>query len=126
MAKTDKKKIEVTINNTWGACKNPLFEKMAKKCDITSDRVKDICGTVVKINGYAHATIKTEDNEFDIHYYSTDNGIISTGSDVFHDSVIDYIDEIDTFVIKSVKTRKGTTYKAVPLLNDFETSPTEE
>ena len=114
----NKKIYEVTLNSKFGTCDSPLFEKMAKKGDITSERVKDICGTVVRITGYAQAHIKTDEKEFDINYYATDNGIISTGSEVFHDSVTDYLGDVDTFVIKSVKTRKGTTFKAVPILSE--------
>ena len=53
-------------------------------------------------------------------YYSTDNGLISTGSEVFKNSVVEYIDDIDTFKIVSIKTKKGTTYKVTPILNQEE------
>ena len=113
---------EVTVKKKVGTCDTPLFEKMAKKGDITSVRVKDSVGAVVRITGYADCHIKTNEKEFDITYYATDSGMLSSGSDVFHDSVVDYMGEVDSFAIAEIKTRKGTTYKAVPILTD---TPTE-
>ena len=124
MAKeTTKKKYEVRIVNSEGSCKNPIFEKMATKGDITaSGGVKDFINEVVNVKGYADCHITTSEKEFDLLYLDTDMGYISTGSMVFHDSFSDYYDDgVRKFRIVSVKCKKGTTYKAVPILVSDET-----
>lgn len=111
-------KYEVKITKKVGSMDNSLFEKMAKKGDITSIRVTDILGQVVKIIGYAECEIITEDKDFTMNYFDTEEyGIISSGSKIFRDSVIDYYDEVDKVRITEIKTKKGKTYKAVPELN---------
>ena len=52
-----------------------------------------------------------------MNYYSTDEGLISSGSAIFRDSVKDYYGDVDLFKIVSIKTKKGTTYKVTPILN---------
>ena len=112
------KKYEVEINEKNGTLDNTLFEKMAKKGDITSIKVTECIGKEVSITGYAKCTIKTEDNEFDIVYYDTKEvGILSSGSEIFADSVFAYIGEVEKVRITEIKTKKGKTYKAVPILN---------
>ena len=119
-AKETSKKYEVRIVNCEGSCKNPLFEKMASKGDITaSGGVKDFINEVVNVKGYANCHITTSEKEFDVLYLDTDMGYISTGSKVFNDSFSDYyVDGVRKFRILSIKCKKGTTYKAVPV---FET-----
>lgn len=111
-------KYEVKITKKVGSMDNSLFEKMAKKGDITSIKVTDILGQVVKIIGYAECEIITEDKNFTMNYFDTEEyGIISSGSEIFRDSVIDYYEEVDRVRITEIKTKKGKTYKAVPELN---------
>ena len=111
-------KYEVKITKKVGSMDNSLFEKMATKGDITSIRVTDILGQVVKIIGYAECEIITEDKNFTMNYFDTEEyGIISSGSEIFRNSVIDYYDEVDKVRITEIKTKKGKTYKAVPELN---------
>ena len=119
-AKETSKKYEVRIVNCEGSCKNSLFEKMASKGDITaSGGVKDFINEVVNVKGYANCHITTSEKEFDVLYLDTDMGYISTGSKVFNDSFSDYyVDGVRKFRILSIKCKKGTTYKAVPV---FET-----
>ena len=114
-------KYEVNVKEVYGTCGSELFKKMAKKGDITSDRVKNVVDKVFKITGYAICNIVTEDKNFDVIYYATDTGFISSGSEILYNSVKDYIEDTDTFRIKEVKTRKGTTYKAVPIFTDIDT-----
>lgn len=114
-------KYEVIVNDTYGTCNSELFKKMAKKGDITADRVKNVVDKVFKITGYAMCNIVTDDKNFNVIYYATDTGFISSGSEILFDSVSDYIGDTDTFRIKEVKTRKGTTYKAVPIFTDVDT-----
>lgn len=115
-----KKKYEVTIKEVNGSCDSNLFKKMAQKGDITSVKVQDMIGKVVNITGYAVCHIVTDEKEFDMGYYATDEGIISTGSEVFKESVEDYVGDVNLFKIVSLKTKKGTTYKVSPILIDNE------
>lgn len=108
-------KYEVIVNEVYGTCDSELFKKMAKKGDITADRVKNVVDKVFKITGYAMCNIVTDDKNFNVIYYATDSGFISSGSEILFNSIEDYIEDTDTFRIKEVKTRKGTTYKAVPI-----------
>lgn len=110
------KKYEVTILESDGTCATSLFEKMAKLGDITAEKVTECIGKVVKITGYAMCHIKTEEKDFKLGYYATDDGFISTGSEIFYNSVVAYKGEVEKFKIQKVRTRKGTTYKAVPIL----------
>ena len=114
----EKKKYEVTIKEANGSCDSNLFKKMAQKGDITSVKVQDMLGKVVNITGFAICHITTADKEFDMGYYATNEGIISTGSEVFRDSVEDYLGDVELFKIVSLKTKKGTTYKVSPILTD--------
>lgn len=110
------KNYTVEIVKAEGACNSDVFKKMAKNGDITSEKVTENIGKVFKITGYAICHITTADKEFDMGYYSTDSGMLSTGSEVFKNSVEEYYGEIDTFKIVSIKTKKGTTYKVTPVL----------
>lgn len=111
-------KYEVKILEKKGTMDNSLFEKMATKGDITSIKVTEILGQVVKITGYAVCEITTEDKNFTMNYFDTEEyGIISSGSDIFKESVVDYFGEVDHVRISEIKTKKGKTYKAVPELN---------
>ena len=82
------RKYEVTVKEKVGSCDNTLFEKMAKKGDITSIKLSDVVGMVVKIIGYAKCTIETDEKTFDINYFDTEEyGLISSGSEIFAESV---------------------------------------
>lgn len=114
----EKKIYEVTVKEKKGTCDNTLFEKMAKKGDITSTKILNLLGTEVKITGYALCTIKTIDKEFDMNYFDTEEyGLVSSGSEIFAESVKDYFGEVENVRITEIKTKKGKTYKAVPVLN---------
>ena len=115
------KKYEVTVLDKKGTCDNALFEKMAKKGDITSIKLTEVLGMVVKIIGYAKCNIVTDEKNFDIYYFDTDEyGLISSGSEIFAESVTDYYGEVENVRLTEVKTRKGKTYKAVPVLGNSE------
>ena len=121
------RKYLVTVNGKLGTCNNDLFEKMAKKGDLTSIKVSEIIGKIVTIIGYANCTIETNEKKFDITYYDTEEyGLISTGSQVFLNSVESYYDEVDKVRITEVKTKKGKTYKAVPILENKKSVNNEE
>lgn len=110
------KNYSVEIVEAKGACTSEVFKKMASRGDIQSEKVTDNIGKVFKLTGYAICHITTADKEFDMGYYSTDSGILSTGSEVFKNSVEEYYGDIDTFKVVSIKTKKGTTYKVTPVL----------
>lgn len=107
---------EVKVLEKKGACDSETFEKIVKNGDIQAEKVTDNIGKVVKITGYALCHITAGEKEFDMNYYSTDEGFLSTGSVVFKNSVIEYFGEVSTFKIVSIKTSKGTTFKVTPIL----------
>ena len=124
------RKYEVTVNEKKGTCDNALFEKMAKKGDLTAIKLSEIVGVEVKITGYAKCHIVTDEKEFDINYFDTEEyGLVSSGSEIFTESVVDYFGEVESVRLTEVKTKKGKTYKAVPVLGNNkkeETTKNEE
>lgn len=118
MAKNENYSVELL--SAWGTCEKPMFQKQAKRGDITSQKIEEFVNEVVIVKGYASAKITTKDKEFNLNYYATDKGIISTGSEVFMESIEDYIEDTKMFKILKVKTKKGFTYKASPIDYDDE------
>lgn len=113
------RKYEVTVNEKKGTCDNALFEKMAKKGDLTAIKLSEIVGVEVKITGFAKCHIVTDEKEFDINYFDTEEyGLVSSGSEIFTESVVDYFGEVESVRLTEVKTKKGKTYKAVPVLGN--------
>lgn len=111
------KKYEVNIIESQGTCKNELFEMMAKKGDLTATKVTELLGKVVKVTGYALCNIVTEDKNFELNYFDTEEyGLISSGSEIFKNSIVDYYGKVEYVRLTEVKTKKGKTYKAVPML----------
>lgn len=109
-------KFEIVLNEKKGSCESELFEKMVKSGDIQATPVKAMINENVSITGYALAHITTDDKDFDMGYYATDKGILSTGSKVFEESVKKYFGECSTFRIIELRTKKGTTFKVTPIL----------
>lgn len=124
------RKYEVTVNEKKGTCDNALFEKMAKKGDLTAIKLSEIVGVEVKITGFAKCHIVTDEKEFDINYFDIEEyGLVSSGSEIFTESVVDYFGEVESVRLTEVKTKKGKTYKAVPVLGNNkkeETTKNEE
>lgn len=126
------RKYNVNVECKVGTCDNDLFEKMAKKGDLTAVKVSELIGQIVKITGYATCTIETDEKTFTITYYDTEEyGLISSGSEIFYESVSDYFEDVEYVRLTEVKTKKGKTYKAVPILdkkteNKEETTKKEE
>lgn len=111
-------KYEVEVKSMEGTLDNKTFEKMAKKGDITATKIAEIMEKEVTITGYSECEIETQDKKFNILYVNTKEfGIVSAGSEIFKESVEDYFGEVERFKIKSIKTKKGNTYKAVPILS---------
>ena len=114
------KKYNVEIVEAKGACDSEIFKKMASRGDIQADKVADNIDKVIRLTGYAVCHVTTSEKEFDMNYYSTDTGMLASGSQFFKESVEDYYGDIDTFKIVSIKTKKGTTYKVTPVLVNTE------
>ena len=113
------RKYEVTVKEKKGTCDNALFEKMAKKGDLTAIKLSELVGVEVKIKGYAKCHIVTDEKEFDVNYFDTEEyGLVSSGSEIFTESVVDYFGEVESVRLTEVKTKKGKTYKAVPVLGN--------
>lgn len=111
------KTYQVEVLEKKGSCDNTLFEKMAKKGDLTSVKVSELIGVEVKITGYAKCHIITDEKEFGLNYFDTEEyGLISSGSEIFTESVEDYFGEVENVRLTEIKTKKGKTYKAVPIL----------
>lgn len=109
-------KYEVKVLNKVGACNSNIFEKMAKAGDVTAEKVTACVDKVVKITGYALCEITTDEKTFQIGYFATDSGFISSGSEILYKSVENYFGEVERFKIAKVKTKQGNTYKVVPIL----------
>lgn len=123
----EKRKYEVTILSKVGTCDNTLFEKMAKKGDITATKLADLIGAVVKITGYSECNIVTDEKNFNVTYFDTEEyGLISSGSEVFLESVMDYFGETEFVKLTEIKTKKGKTYKAVPVLKTNKKEETKD
>lgn len=122
-----KKKYEVTVLEKKGTCDNALFEKMAKKGDLTAIKLSELLGVEVKITGYAKCNVEIEDKIFNINYFDTEEyGLLSSGSEIFTVSVVDYFGEVESVRLTEVKTKKGKTYKAVPVLGNKKEEKTEQ
>lgn len=120
------KKYEVTIKEVKGSCDSSLFKKMVQNGDITAEKISDVVGKIVKIDGYADCHIVAGDKDFDITYYATSDGLISSGSEVFKKSVTNYMDEDVMCKIMKVRTNKGTTFKVSPILVNDETGEVQD
>lgn len=121
------RKYEVTVNEKKGTCDNALFEKMAKKGDLTAIKLSELVGVEVKITGYAKCHIVTDEKEFNINYFDTEEyGLVSSGSEIFTESVVDYFGEVESVRLTEVKTKKGKTYKAVPVLGNNKKEETKK
>lgn len=108
----------VTIKATTGICDTELFKKVCEHGDLNALRVKDHVGDIIHINGTCDVTIQNNDNTFDVTYYACDEGVYSTGSEIFKESVTDYLDDINVFRITSITTRKGSSFKAIPVFSE--------
>jgi len=112
-----KRTYKVEILEKKGTCESEIFELMAKNGDLTSQKLADMIGAQVKIIGYAVCHITTDDKDFSVTYFDTEEyGLISSGSEVFLESVITYFGKVDKVILTQIKTKKGKTYKAVPVL----------
>lgn len=116
---TEKERIyEVTVKTMDGTLNSEIFQKMARHGDITSTNVAEMVDAKVTITGRATTHIKTNDTEFDMAYFNTDEyGIINCGEGtLFDESYTDYRDDTNYFIINKIKCKLGTAFKAVPVM----------
>jgi len=125
---TNKKKYEVTIlGDPTGALDNELFRVMVSKGDITSTPITALVNERLTINGTCAVHVVTDEKEFNLEYYNTvEKGIVHCGGDtLFAESYIDYSEYTDTFIVKKVKCKMGSAYKAVPVMEKTNKTDTE-
>lgn len=120
-AKKETKKCIVTLTSTEGSCTSKLFEKMASRGDIVSTSVTELVNETITVKGSATAKIETDEKTFNMLYVDTvEYGIIHSGGTLLEESFTDYyeVGVVDKFIIKPVKCKMGTGYKAVPILEE--------
>lgn len=128
MDKSNTKKYEVTIlGEPTGALDNDLFRVMVSKGDITSTPVTELVDEKLTINGTCSVHVVTDGKEFNLEYYNTvEKGIVHCGGDtLFTESYSDYVEYTDKFIVKKVKCKMGSAYKAVPVMENIYTTDTE-
>lgn len=129
MAKNNTKKYEVTIiNKPAGVLNNDLFRVMVSKGDITSTPITELVDEKLTINGECSVHVVTDEKEFNLDYFNTkEHGIVHCGGGtLFEESHADYKEYTDTFLVKKVKCKMGSAYKAVPVMDNIHTTETEE
>lgn len=128
MAKNSTKKYEVTIlGEPTGALNNDLFRVMVSKGDITSTPITELVNERLIINGTCAVHVVTDEKEFNLEYYNTiERGIVHSGGDtLFTETYNDYSEYTDSFIVKKVKCKMGSAYKAVPVMETIHTTDTE-
>lgn len=128
MSKNSTTKYEVTIlGKPTGALDNDLFRVMVAKGDITSTPITELVNEILTINGTCAVHVVTDEKEFNLEYYNTiEMGIVHCGGDtLFAGSYSDYSEYTDTFIVKKVKCKMGSAYKAVPVMKNIHTTDTE-
>lgn len=128
MAKNNTKKYEVSIISApTGALDNDLFRVMVSKGDTTSTPITELVNERLTINGTCAVHVVTDEKEFNLEYYNTiEKGIVHCGGGtLFTESYSDYSEYTDTFIVKKVKCKMGSAYKAVPVMENIHTTDTE-
>lgn len=129
MAKNNTNKYEVTITEEpTGALNNDLFRVMVAKGDITSTPISELIDEKLTINGTCSVHVATDEKEFNLTYFNTiEKGIVHCGGGtLFDESHSDYREYTDIFMVKKVKCKMGTAYKAVPVMDNVHSTDTEE
>ena len=128
MAKNNTKKYEVTIiGEPTGALDNNLFRAMVSKGDITSTPVIELVDEKLTINGTCSVHVVTDEKEFNLEYFNTvEKGIVHCGAaTLFDESHSDYMHYTNTFIVKKIKCKMGSAYKAVPVMDNIHIDDTE-
>lgn len=128
MSKNNTKKYDVSIISApTGALDNDLFRVMVSNGDITSTPVTELVDEKLTINGTCGVHVITDEKEFNLTYFNTvEKGIVHCGGGtLFDESHSDYMEYTNTFIVKKVKCKMGTAYKAVPVMEFVHTAETE-
>ena len=106
----------VTVKKTEGSLNNELFKKMSAKGDITATPAQDMVDARITVKGIADVDIHTDEKDFSLTYVDTEEyGLLKASSGtMFINSINDYKDDTDSFIIKEVKCKLGKGVKAVP------------
>ena len=128
MVRNNTNKYEVSIISApIGALDNDLFRVMVSNGDITSTPVTELVDEKLTINGTCSVHVITDEKEFNLAYFNTvEKGIVHCGGGtLFDESYSDYMEYTNTFIVKKVKCKMGTAYKAVPVMENNHTGDTE-
>lgn len=120
---SNKKLVIEMIGEPVGAANDEVFKLMVAHSDITGVKVDEVVGQTFHFTGYASCRVIPEGkDEFELTYYTTAEGIIiSSGSEYFYESVSDYFEYHKPMCIQKIKCKKGSTYKAVPVMSSSST-----
>ena len=124
---------KVEVLEKVGTLNKDIFEKMIMRGDVVAKNVGEIVGEYITVTGFAEAFIdlgKEGKEPFNIYYFNTlEKGIIYTGSSIFYDSVMDYM-EYGKMLVSEIKLKQGQkTYKVTPDMreeNNIEENNIEE
>lgn len=111
-------KVEIKEDTLNGTLNSELFKVMCARGDVNSISVSEIVGEHITITGTAEAAITIGEDIIETSYFDTEEkGIIHCGTGtMFDESVSDYAEFTNKFIVREVKCKKGKGYKAVPHL----------
>lgn len=118
MAKTTNYKVEIKEDTLNGTLNSELFKVMCARGDVNSISASELVGEHITITGTAEAVITIGEDVIETSYFDTvEKGVIHCGTGtMFDESVGDYTDYTNKFIVREVKCKKGKGYKAVPQL----------
>lgn len=123
---------KVDVEEKTGTCESPIIVKMLKNGDIAFIKLENIINEKIYVTGYMIYTGTYIDNATNTNItnkyllVATNIGYIRTGSNIFLDTFLDYIGEVQEFYIRTVKTKLGCTYKPEPILYSYTPTLLEE
>lgn len=113
---------KVDVEEKKGTCEAAIILKMLKNGDIAFIKLEDIINEKIYVTGYMiykGTNIDTITGISSTNKYllvATNIGYIRTGSNIFLDTFLDYIGEVQEFYIRKIKTQLGCTYKPEPVI----------
>lgn len=118
MAKATNYKVEIKEDTLNGTLNSELFKVMCARGDVNSISVSEIVGEHITITGTAEAVITIGEDVIETSYFDTEEkGVIHCGTDtMFDNSVANYAEYTNKFIVREVKCKKGKGYKAIPQL----------
>lgn len=124
--KTKKYVVEI-LGEPTGALNTNIFRIMVSNGDITSTSISELVDEKLTINGTCAVHVSTDEKEFNMAYFNTlEKGIVHAGGETLFDKSYDnYSAYTDKFIVKKIKCKLGTAYKAVPVLEENTVEDTE-